>query len=445
MAAGTGTAHGFWARRLLVDAGVDPDDPRLDAREYVDRRIALAVNEFDSEEAGRAEGAVDLASNILLRWRAPRPELLAGLVRCLESRHSHARGDAALALARLASADSAPDVASAVPALIATADHSYDRVAGPAALALARLGRPEALAPVHRWLASSDRIPFFHVTSLGRVLWPLMRHADALLLGIRRLLLDSAGKEGLRPVLTTLASWGPAASGAVPELVSTLATRNVRWACDALGGIGPAAAPAADTLDRFARGVAQPPRHDGGIPLPNGVRRWHGAQNAAWAHWRTTGDPRVFLAFAEDAASRGLGCADLGRLAELGPRAARCATALRPLLESPGPWTRVQAAHAWWRITGDTDAAVPVLLAALEPLRTGDADGPRRAAVRHIARIGAPAAAAAPLLEAALSSDRRLPADVYPAARAALTAFGDGRPATPGSPGPGEGCAGSAA
>ncbi|MFE5511366.1 hypothetical protein ACFQ9J_12220 [Streptomyces sp. NPDC056529] len=424
MAAGTGTVHDFWGRRLLVDAGVDPDDPRLDAREDADRGTALAVNGFDSEEPRRAEGAVALASDILLRWRTPRPELTAGLVRCLESHH-HARGDAALALARLASADSPPDLTSAVPALIAAAGHSYDRVAGPAALALARLGRPEALAPVHRWLASSDRIPFFQVTSLGRVLRPLVGHADALLPGIRRLLLDSAGKEGLRPVLTTLASWGPAASGAVPELVSTLATRNVRWACDALGGIGPAAAPAADTLDRFARGVAQPPRHDGGVPLPNGVRRWHGAQNAAWAHWRTTGDPRVFLAFAEDAASRGLGGADLDRLAELGPRAARCATALRPLLESPGPWTRVRAAHAWWRITGDTDAAVPVLLAALEPLRAGDADGPCRAAVRYVARLGAPAAGAAPLLEAALSSDRRFPADVYPAARAALTAFGD--------------------
>ncbi|MFE0775059.1 hypothetical protein [Streptomyces sp. NPDC058861] len=438
MTAGTGTVHDFWRRRLLVDAGVDPDDPRLDAREYADRGTALAVSGFDSREPGRAEGAVALASDILLRWRTPRPELTAGLVRCLESGDSHARGDAALALARLVSADSPPDVASAVPALIAAAGHSYDRVAGPAALALARLGRPEALAPVHRWLASSHRLPFFQVTSLGEVLRPLVSHADALLPGIRRLLVDSAGKEGLRPVLATLASWGPAASAAVPELVSTLATRNVRWACDALGGVGPAAAPAVDTLDGFVRGTARPPRHDGGIPLPNGVRRWHGTQNAAWAHWRITGDPKVFLAFAEDAAARGLGGADLARLAELGPGAARCATALRPLLGSPGPWTRVQAAHAWWRITGDTDAAVPVLLAALEPLRAGEADEPCRAAVRYTARIGAPAAAAAPLLEAVSSSDRRFPADVHSAARAALTAFGgapaDGHRAAPGPP-----------
>ncbi|MFF6831946.1 hypothetical protein ACFY84_08750 [Streptomyces sp. NPDC012438] len=103
MTAGTGTVHDFRGRRLLVDAGVDPDDPRLDAREHADRAAALAVSGFDSREPGRAEGAVALASDVLLRWRTPRPELTAGLVRCLESGDSHARGDAALAPARLVS------------------------------------------------------------------------------------------------------------------------------------------------------------------------------------------------------------------------------------------------------------------------------------------------------------------------------------------------------
>ncbi|WUD70388.1 hypothetical protein OG937_45330 [Streptomyces sp. NBC_00510] len=428
MALGTGTVHGFYARKLLVEAGVDPDDLRLDAYEQVDRAVALVLSGFDSERSELVEGAVTLASDILRRWRAPRPELVAGLVRCLESRHSHARGDAAMVLGRLVSADSTQDITSAVPALIVAADDSYDRVAGPAAWALARLDHPAVLDSVHRWLASSSRLPFFQVTSLGQVLQPLVGCAPELLPAIRRMLVDSADEEGLRPVLTALAAWGSAASEAVPELVSTLATRNVRWACDVLGSIGPAAAPAANTLEGFVRGVTQPPRHDGSTLLPNGIRRWHGAQNAAWAHWRITGESKVFLAFAQDAASQGLGYADLGRLAELGPIAARCMTAVRPLLASPGPWTRVQAAYAWWRITGDTDAAVPVLLAALEPLRSGDADEPCRAAVRYIAHIGAPASAAAPVLEATLLSDRCFPADVYPAARAALASFSDGLP-----------------
>ncbi|MFD6414849.1 hypothetical protein [Streptomyces sp. NPDC060194] len=424
MALGTGAVHGFAARKLLAAEGVDPDDLRLDESAHVDRGVALALRGFDSASSVVVEGAVCIASDILQGWRAPRPELVAGLVRCVESRQSHVRGDAALALARLVSADSTQDVTSAVRALLAAADDPYERVAGPAALALARLGHPGALAPVQRWLEAGGRLPLFLATSLGEVLRPMVGSADVLLPGIRRLLVHSAGHEGLRPVLSALAVWGPAAGAAVPELLSTLATRNVRWACDVLGSIGAAAAPAADVLAGFALGVSQPPRHDGGTPLPIGIRRWHGAQNAAWAHWRITGDPKVFLAFLEGETPRGLGYAGLPRLAELGPRAGRYATAVRPLLESPGPWTRVQAAHAWWRLTGDTDAAVPVPLAALAPLNSGRADEPCRAAVEYVARVGAQASAAKPLLEATLTSDRRFPADVYPAARTALLAFG---------------------
>ncbi|MFE6183743.1 hypothetical protein ACFQ6U_04800 [Streptomyces sp. NPDC056465] len=431
MTLGVGTVHSVGVRRLLADAGVDPKDLRLDLHEHVDHAIALALRGFDSGRSGPIEGAVSVASDILRRWRTPRPELVAGLARCLESREPHGGGDAAMALARLVSADSTQDITSAVPALVVAANESCDPVAGPAALALARLDHPGVLEPVHRWLASSGDLPYFQVTSLGEVLQPLVKRSDELLPGIRRTLVDSADDEGLRPVLTALAAWGPAASAAVPELVPGLATRNVRWVCDVLGSIGAAAEPAASTLESFVRGVRQPPRHDGGTRAPNGRRQWHGAQNAAWAHWRITGEPKVFLAFLDDVTPRGrLGYADLGRLAELGPQAMRYATAVRPLLDSPGPWTRVQAAHAWWRITGDADAAVPVLLAALEPLRSGDADDACRAAVRYIARIGAPARAAAPLLEAALSSDRCFPPGVHPAARAALVAFGGGpRPA----------------
>ncbi|GAA1942862.1 hypothetical protein [Kitasatospora viridis] len=424
MTIGRGTEHSWWARKLLESIGVDPNDLRLDEAEHVERGIEIALGGFDSKDAQLVEGAVSMASDILRRWRTPRPELVAGLVRCVASDRSLARGDAALALAGLVSADSTQDLAPAVPALLAAAADSYDRIAGPAALALARLGHPGVLEPVHRWLASSSRTPFFQVTSLGQVLRPLVGSADELLPGIRRMLLDAAGSEGLRPVLTTLAAWGPAASAAVPELLSTLTTRNVRWACDVLGSIGPAAGPAVDTLDGFVRGRTQPPRHDGSTLQSTGRRRWHGAQNAAWAHWRITGRPQTFLAFLADTSTRGLGYADLGRLGELGPLALPYADAVRQLLTSAGPWTRVQAAGAWWRITGDPDPALPVLLAALEPLRSGEADEPCREAVRTIARIGTPAVAAAPLLEAALTSERGFPADFYPAARAALAAFG---------------------
>ncbi|UKZ03356.1 hypothetical protein BOQ63_004415 (plasmid) [Streptomyces viridifaciens] len=103
-----GAVHGFAARNLLAHAGVDPDGLRLDAYEQVDRGVALSG--FDSERSELVEGAVAIASEILRRWRTPRPELVAGLVRCLESRHPHARGDAAMLLVWLVRADSTQDV-----------------------------------------------------------------------------------------------------------------------------------------------------------------------------------------------------------------------------------------------------------------------------------------------------------------------------------------------
>ncbi|MFH9736893.1 hypothetical protein ACH4MA_04290 [Streptomyces roseolus] len=193
--AGTGTGHSFWARELLADAGVDRHDLRWDEYEHVDRAVALALAGFDSERSELVEGAVSLASNVLRRWRVPRPDLVAGLVRCLDSRHSHVRGDVAMVPAGLVPAESTQDVTSAVPVLIMATGDSYDRVAGSAAApALARPGHPGALGPVHRWLATGSRLPFFRVTSLGQVLLPLAGHADELLPGIRRMLVDSAGR-----------------------------------------------------------------------------------------------------------------------------------------------------------------------------------------------------------------------------------------------------------
>jgi hypothetical protein len=48
--------------------------------------------------------------------------------------------------------------------------------------------------------------------------------------------------------------------------------------------------------------------------------------------------------------------------------------------------------------------------------------GPRRRHVERVAEVGAPAAGAGPQLEATLTSDRCFPADIHPAAHAALTA-----------------------
>ncbi|MFE7186274.1 hypothetical protein [Streptomyces erythrochromogenes] len=63
-------------------------------------------------------------------------------------------------------------------------------------------------------------------------------------------------------------------------------------------------------------------------------------------------------------------------LADLGPLAAVHTTPVRCPTESPGAWTRTYAAHAYRRITGEPEPAVPVLPAEVD--RPGTAIRPCR-------------------------------------------------------------------
>lgn len=171
--------------------------------------------------------------------------------------------------------------------------------------------------------------------------------------------------------------------------------------CVVLGRIGPPARVAVDAVERLAAGRRRPPH------FAASATRWHGRQHAAWALWRITGAAEPALSLLGQAVRRGPGHAVLSYLAEFGPLAAAHAEPVRRLHDGPGGWSRVEAAHAWWRITGDPVAAVPVLVAALEPLRCRRSSPLVRAAVRYLGAIGRPAEVALPLLDAALAGDRR--------------------------------------
>ncbi|MDP9791662.1 hypothetical protein J2S43_000174 [Catenuloplanes nepalensis] len=145
------------------------------------------------------------------------------------------------------------------------------------------------------------------------------------------------------------------------------------------------------------------PRRVGGAVT---ALEWPGAQVAAWAHWRVTGDPGLALAVLGRAVTRGPGAADLARLADLGPLAASRRDDVRALLAGPGGWSRVEAAHAWWRLTGDPAPAVPVLLDALRPILAGRQCAIGGAAIRCLGRIAAPAAG--PALAEILARPARL-------------------------------------
>ncbi|MFF4319442.1 hypothetical protein [Streptomyces sp. NPDC001568] len=235
---------------------------------------------------------------------------------------------------------------------------------------------------------------------------------------------------GARPeeTLQVLAGWGPAAAPGTPELIGLLVTPHARGAAAVLGGIGSAAGDAAGLLADLARGDLRPrrfPEHDYREP-----RRWHGAQTAAWAHWRVTGDPGIAVDVIGAAARTGRGRVVLSHLADLGPLAADCSADVEPLLGSLGEWTRVGAAEAWWRLTGDADTAVTTLLPELRRLSEYGADPLLLRVINALGAIGRPAAAAVPALTAVIASERRyggsipLDEELCRVVRAALAAIG---------------------
>lgn len=262
---------------------------------------------------------------------------------------------------------------------------------GALALALAGMGDRRALPGV-RFLAKSNRLPTDRPEAQVLAPLPAADLLPAVLPGLRE---EPEHYHRSLFALELLAAWGPAAAPAVPEAVRYLETPYAYDALRVLGRIGPAAAGAADRLSAYATGRD-----------PRAGR--HHPRLAAWAHWRVTGDDTLALEVCGAAVASGSGSHGLPFLADLGPAAAAHADTVRGLLESPGAWTRVTAAHAYWRITGDPEPAVPVLLAAVDPAWAGNPALPTREAVRLLGVIGGPAVAATPLLRRILASGERL-------------------------------------
>ncbi|QES46610.1 hypothetical protein DEJ50_00845 [Streptomyces venezuelae] len=371
-------------------------------------------------DAGLRRAAVLAAGARLRYWRGPAPELWETVAAGLDDEPEVASasvgvlagGGAAAApyadrlvrhVERTGGAAGGRDADTALRALVGVAD---DRAAGWYA---ARLGS--------HWLDVAP-VP----VSWAPLLLPVFR---------RRLADDGGQPQAVPRILRTLAEWGPAASPAVPELVGLLDTPFARAAAEALGAIGPAAATgSAAATGRAAGRLAALATAD---PGP-GRHPWHGgAQTAAWAYWRITGDPEPALQVCGAAARAGLGQPVLRYLADLGPQAAAYADAVRPLLTCPGQWSRVGAADAWWRITGDAGPAVEALLPELAPLAGHSAPPLVLRTVRILGAIGGPAVAAVPVLHEVASSPRRyggIPADeeLLRAVREALTAIEQGFP-----------------
>ncbi|MFI6509178.1 HEAT repeat domain-containing protein [Streptosporangium sp. NPDC050855] len=235
---------------------------------------------------------------------------------------------------------------------------------------------------------------------LDELLIPLDGWSQELLPAIRAILSKTWSSEVQIPLTRTLARWGPAATPAVPELIRVLRIGSRRWAATALGVIGPDAAPAVESLLDLLRHDGSGP---GGRPLWNDER-----VEIAWALWRVTGDTGPVLDVFGQVPWATLDHRAIRRIADLGPPAARHQDALHETSVSTDDRKRVEAVHALWRITGDERDAVRVLTRVVEPLAEGRALPVMRTATRYLAEIGPPAAAAIPVLRAALALDRRL-------------------------------------
>ncbi|MEU0938423.1 hypothetical protein [Embleya sp. NPDC005971] len=135
---------------------------------------------------------------------------------------------------------------------------------------------------------------------------------------------------------------------------------------------------------------------------------WHGTQIAAWAHWRVTEDPELALTVLGGALRSPRQAPLLHRLADLGPIASAYADDVRHLFDHAGDWTRLTAAHAWWRITGDPEPALPELLRAPAPVRSGRATEHTLIVVRLLGDIGPPARKAADTLRTIVANERRV-------------------------------------
>ncbi|MER7578846.1 HEAT repeat domain-containing protein [Kitasatospora sp. NPDC097691] len=384
--------------------------------------LGLLADHPDPEQRA---GALGQAGGLLSRWRSAVPAVLPAVAARLDDPDTEVRYRSVELIACLGSAGA--DHADAVAALLDdTATRSTrtgEAVREAAVWALARLGDPRCVPAVVDLVAAGGRATAFgtaavHHTRYGthhyselpgihELLTPLREHADALLPSIRAHLrsahlrsarLHSARPTLARPLCEVLAAWGPAASPAVPELLDLLADAAT-WApaATALAGIRQPAGEEALALLR-ARTTA----------AAGATATGTDAELAAWAYWQLGGEPEPALAVLGPAATDGSFVSPaLRKLADLGPHAAPYADRLRALVADPYDWVSVEAAHALWAATGDTDTAVPALLDACRSLPTGTYYPAMLQAVRHLTRIGAAARPAATVLAEALPRDER--------------------------------------
>ncbi|WP_327709732.1 HEAT repeat domain-containing protein [Streptomyces sp. NBC_00464] len=366
--------------------------------------LGLLADHHDDEQR---IGALAQAGTLLSQWHSPTDALLPRLVARLDDPHTEVRFRAAELLACLGPAATAhaDEVAALLSDTAARTRHTRQTVGEAALWALARMNDPRCLPGLIELIAgarsgfasASAHYPatdLHHVTlpALHEVLGHLPDHAEPLLPSICGRLDTATDDRLLNRLCDVLADWGPVAEAAVPQLTGLLEDDRTWMAgATALAGIGSAGNEARELLLSRSR--------DAG---PH-------AELAAWAYWRVGGEPGPALeALGHSIEERSFFRPALRKLAGLGPHAAPYADRLRALTADTDPWTRVEAAHALWAATGDTETAAPALTTAVTDLAEGAYLPVMLPALDHLAKLGHAARPAAHLLREVPAREQRL-------------------------------------
>ncbi|MCX5415159.1 HEAT repeat domain-containing protein [Streptomyces sp. NBC_00059] len=361
----------------------------------------------DHPDVGQRVGGLARAGGLLARWCSPATALLPRLAARLDDPAAEVRFRAAELLACLGpvAAPYAHDVAALLGDTGVRDTRRGETVAEAAVWALARMNDPRCVPglieagarPRSGFASNSAHYPSadWHypvLPALHEVVGHLPDHAELLLPMILGRLDAAAEVHVLHSYCEVLADWGPTAEPAVPHLLGLLEDDRA-WtaAATALAGIGTPGRAARELLSARSR--------------PGDAH----AELAAWACWKAGGEPGPVLeALDRTLTADGFPRPALRILADLGAHAARYADPLRTMAAGTGAWPRVEAAHALWAVTGDTENTVPALTTAVRGLAEGASRPVMLPAVRHLARIGPAARPAAELLREVPARDQRL-------------------------------------
>jgi len=370
----------------------------------VPARLRLVARLIGHPDPARRLGALSVAANLLNERRSVVPELLPHVAGVIDDSEVEIRALAVQLVAGLGPEASAH--ADRLAALVDDESTAYGEVrfSDLAIWGLSRMGDPRCVAPLQARLEGErlgyscysvsfprDGSRLIEVPGIHEVLSGLSRYADALLVGLGHRLAGADHLHAWRPFAEVIASWGPAAAGAVTQIRPLLHSEAPCWAAEALAAIGP---PAASTK-RLLRGLAETaePRH-----------RWP----AAGAYARVTGKPKLAAeilgrAVADPStAERRTAARHLGTL---GPAAAKHAGSLRAMMAADEPRDRVEAAYALWQVNGDPCAVTTLL----DLVRTSKGFPPAtRRALKYLAAVKPLPSEAAPVLQSLLDKDERL-------------------------------------